>query len=138
MRAVRDQLLKLFPSAREPLEPDTELADALYCLLRTSEVGVTVDGWSFIRIVRESHESIEAVGLMSLLPSGSVPMVVHVEAAAAGLAWTADIGRGDDDWRALSESKKWKRVYLYASGDRNEPGWTWSEKCRGTVRQAVA
>ena len=137
MRTVRDQLLKLFPSAREPLEPDTELADAIYSLLRTNDVGVTVDGWGFIRIVRETHEGIEAVGLMSLLPSGSVPMAVHVEANAAGLVWTVQIGREDEDWRTLSESKKWKRVYLYASGDRNEQAGHGRE-APGTVDQADA
>jgi hypothetical protein len=138
VRTVRNELLKLFPSVRGRLEPDTELADALYYLLRTNNVGVTVDGWDFIRIVRESHESIEAVGLMWLLPNGLVPMAVHVEATAAGLAWAVQIGREDEDWRHQSESEKWKSVYLYASGDCNEPGWTWDEKRQGTVRRADA
>jgi hypothetical protein len=137
MGTIRELLLECFPSARGPLEPDVELADALYCLLRTNDVGVTVDGWEYIRITRESRDALEAVGLVWLLPSGSVPIAVHVEANASGLAWKAQVGREDEEWRAQSESKRWKSVYLYATGDRSEPGWSWDEY-QGTVRQPDA
>ena len=133
MTTVRSLLLERFPFARGVEEPDAELADALYSLLRTSDVGVTVDGWGFVRIVRESTQEVEAVGLMSLLPSGSVPIAVQVEAAPMGLAWRAQVGREDGDWQAQSESKRWKSVYLFATGGRDEPEWIWGETYSGTL-----
>jgi hypothetical protein len=133
MSTVRNLLLGLFPFARGGVEPDVELTDALYGLLRTSDVGVAVDGWGFVRVVRESPREVEAVGLMSLLPSGSVPIAVQVEATQTGLAWKAQVGREDGEWQAQSESKRWKSVYLFASGDRGEPEWIWGEKYHGTL-----
>ena len=102
-------------------------------MLRTNDVGVAVDGWGFVRIVRETPRDIEAVGLMSLLPAGSVPIAVLVETTPAGLAWTAKVGRDDDEWQAQSESKRWKSVYLYANGDRSEPEWAWNDGHQGIL-----
>jgi hypothetical protein len=133
MSTARSLLLDRFPFMRKAQEPESELADALYALLRTNDVGVTVDGWGFVRIIRETPRDIEAVGLMSLLPTGSVPIAVQVETTPAGLAWTAKVGRDDSEWQAQSESKRWKSVYLYASGDRSEPGWSWDEGHQGTL-----
>jgi len=133
MSTVRNLLLERFPFARGGEEPDAELATALYGLLRTSDVGVTVDGWGFVRVVRESPREVEAVGLMSLLPTGSIPIAVQVEATATGLAWKAQFGREDGEWQAQSESKRWKSVYLFASGDRREPAWVWNANHQGTL-----
>jgi hypothetical protein len=133
MSTVRKLLLERFPFARGGEEPDAELADALYGLLRTNDVGVTVDGWGLVRVVRESPREVEAVGLMWLLPSGSVPIAVKVEATSTGLAWKAQVGREDGEWQAQSESKRWKSVYLFASGERSEPEWVWGAKHQGTL-----
>jgi hypothetical protein len=138
MRSVRDRLLEIFPPAEGRDGADVAMADALYCLLRTNEVGVCVDGWVYIRITRESQGDVEALGLMSLLPTGSVPMAVHVSGTPVELAWTVQIGCEDEEWRALSESKRWKNVYLYANGDRTEPGWTWVARYQGTIHRADA
>ncbi len=133
MSTVRNLLLERFPFARDAHEPDSELAEALYALLRTNDVGVTVDGWDFIRIVRESQREVESVGLMSLLPGGSVPIAVQVETTPMGLAWTARVGRDDSEWQAQSDSKRWKSVYLFANGDRSDPKWAWNEAYQGTL-----
>lgn len=133
MSTARSLLLEHFPSAQGEQDPDSELADALYALLRTNDVGVTVDGWNFIRILRESQREIECVGLMWLLPHGSLPIAVRLEVTPMGLVWTAKVGRNGGEWQAKSDSKRWKSVYLYANGDRSDPEWDWNERYEGTL-----
>jgi hypothetical protein len=135
MASVRQQLLQRFPIEARVQEPDAAVADSLYALLWPTDVsGQVVDGWILFRIVRESNDSLEAIGLMTLLPSGSVPIAVNIQADPHGLAWTAKVGQQDSHWHALSDSKRWNRVYLYATGGREEPPWTWDREHRGFVR----
>lgn len=132
MSTARNRLLERFPFARNAHDSDKELASALYGLLRTSDIAVTVDGWGFFGTVRESPQEVEAVGLMSLLPTGEVPIEVRVEATSAGLAFEARVGRDDDAWRALSDSKRWKLLYQYVYGD-GPLGWAWDTSFRGLL-----
>src|SRR5262249_9789573 len=115
MGSVREQVLRRFPPGARWREPDDELEDALYDLLWSiDEKGVSVDGWAYFRVIRESEESIDAVGLMTLLPSESVPIEINVKAQDDGFAWSVLIGRLDPAWLALSNRGRWIRVYLYA------------------------
>jgi hypothetical protein len=132
MSTARNQLLERFPFARNAHDSNEELASALYSLLRTSDIAVTVDGWGFFGTVRESPQEVEAVGLMSLLPTGEVPIEVRVEATSAGLAFEARVGRDDDAWRALSDSKRWRLLYQYVHGD-GPLGWDWDTSFRGVL-----
>ena len=77
-----------------------------------------MDGWDYFSVIRESNDSIDAVGLMTLLPSGSVPIEVNVTRHESGFTWSVRIARLDPAWLALSDSKRWKSVYLYATGER--------------------
>ncbi len=133
MRSIRQQLLHRFPSSVATNEPDGDLALAVYSLL-WSMPGLTVDGWLLFRIVHESNESLEAVGLMTLLPSGSVPMSIVVKGDEEGIVWSAQAGQQDRHWLGLSDSKRWNSVYLYASGNREEPGWNWGSTQQGLVQ----
>jgi hypothetical protein len=132
MSTARNQLLERFPFARNAHDSNEELASALYGLLRTSDIAVTVDGWGFFGTVRESPQEVEAVGLMSLLPTGEVPIEVRVEATSAGLAFEARVGRDDDAWRALSDSKRWRLLYQYVDGD-GPLRWDWDTPFRGVL-----
>ena len=134
MESVRQRLLKRF-SAHEGVRGDEQLAAALYDMLWTvDDLELDVDGWTLFRVVRESNDSIDAVGLMTILPSGSVPIAMKVSAEEEGLTWAAQVARQDRDWLALSDSKRWNRVYLYATGARDEPEWTWDRTYQGVAR----
>jgi hypothetical protein len=75
--SVRQQVLRQFLSQTSLREADEELATALYFMLRSID-DLSVDGWALFRVIQESQDSLDAVGLMTLLPSGSVPIAVNV------------------------------------------------------------
>ena len=128
-----------FPPPGLLAPPDDEIAHALYFMLwHIDDQNVCVDGWMQFRIIRESENSLDAVGLMSLLPTGSVPMEVSVSATERGLAWSAQVARREPAWLSLSASKQWKQVCLYASGELEKPQWTWERRYEGSVPHADA
>jgi hypothetical protein len=138
MKSAREKLLREFPLKALATGPDEELANSLYALLRSIDgLQVTVDGWSYVRVVRESPESLGAVGLMTLLPSGSIPIEIEVKANNSGVAWMVQVAQTDSEWLALSESKRWNRVYLYATGERATPQWSWGESLEGSAPHAT-
>ena len=107
----------------------------MYSLIRIVGVDVSVDGWAHFRLVEETDDHLAGIGLMYLLPTGRVPIVVDVRVHPDGLAWSAQVGLEDDAWLAMTESKQWKSVYLYASGDLKEPPWTWRPARQGVIRR---
>ena len=133
MKQLRQQLVELFPQVVRGGTPDEDLADALYALLRSADTDVSVDGWRLLQVVQESAEALDAVGLMTLLPSGAVPVAISVQAQPGGLEWTARLGRADARWLALSSDKQWNSVYLYATSDAASPPWTWGPPRRAFV-----
>lgn len=135
MASVRQQLLRQFPIQARASEPDGDVATAVYALLWSME-DLVVDGWALFRVVQESDDSIDALGLMTLLPSGSIPMSVKIRADEAGLACSVQVGLQDQRWLALSDSKRWNSVYLFATGERDEPQWNWGREYQGLVRRA--
>jgi hypothetical protein len=137
MESIRQQVLRHFPPPSSETEVDDQLAEALYHMLwKVDFLERDVDGWTFFHVVRESNDSIDAVGLMTLLSSGPVPMAIKVSAGKEGLAWSVKVARQDRDWLALSDSKQWNCVYLYATGARDEPQWTWDRTYQGLARRA--
>jgi hypothetical protein len=98
-----------------------------------TELEICVDGWSVFKVTKETNEQLEAVGLMTLLPSGSLPIAMNISANAGNLSWSAQVGEVDEEWQALPESKRWKKVYLFATGSDVEPQWSWGRQYRGAV-----
>lgn len=137
MQSVRQQLLRQFPIPVRVDEPDGDVANAVYMMLWSMD-DLIVDGWALFRVVRESDDSLDAVGLMTLLPTGSVPIAVNIKADETGLAWSARAGIQDEHWLALSGSKRWNAVYLYATGEREEPRWQWGQEQMGRVSPRLA
>ena len=85
MRSVREQVLQHFPIEARVRGPDDELKNALYALLWSiDDKDLIVDGWAYFRVIRESKESLDAVGLMTLLPSESVSESVPIEINVRG------------------------------------------------------
>lgn len=133
MASVRQQLLRQFQVELDVNEPDADVAAAFYMMLWSIQ-DLTVDGWTLFRVVRESDDALEGLGLMTLLPAGSIPMSVTVGAHEHGLAWSVRAGLQDRQWLALSGSKRWNSVYLFATGGREEPQWSWGREYQGVIR----
>ncbi len=91
---------------------------------------LALDGWRMLRVVRENATSLQAVGIMHVLPTGELPLEVKLSREPTLTRYRIRIGCGDARWEALSHSKRWEAVYLYASGERDEE-WTWSEPVSG-------
>jgi hypothetical protein len=47
--------------------------------------------------------------------------------------WSAQIAHLDEAWRSLSQSRQWKSVYLYASGELSSPRWNWARQYQGSL-----
>jgi hypothetical protein len=134
MQSVRERMLKHFPPARHSGGQDEDLANSLYALLWSVEdAGVSVDGWTYFRVVRESEESIKAIGLMTLLPAESIPIEIEINRQVTGLAWSVKLALLEEAWIELSASKRWNAVFLYASDGKAEPQWTWGQQHNGAV-----
>ena len=136
MTPIRQRVLACYPEAARGRAADEGLEVALYYLLSSVDAGVNFDGWTLFRVVRESAQAIEAVGLMSLLPGGAVPIAINVRESSGGFEWRMRMGDLDASWHALSSSKQWDRVYLYATGDAQSPPWAWGEERHGTIQMA--
>ena len=134
MKSVRQQLIQRFPPPPRAIEADDQLEHALYFMLWTlGEPDVSVDGWTVFKVTGESDASLDAVGLMTILPGGSMPIALHVEVSDRGLSWSARVSLKDEAWLSLSDSKRWNNVYLYAGGDLADPPWEWDRTYTGTV-----
>ena len=134
MESVRERLARRFDSFARKREPEEMIGDAIYALLRSaSELEIVVDGWTLFKVMRESENALEAVGLMTLLPSGSIPILVNVGLGAESLTWSIQVGEQRPDWCALSESKRWNHVYLYATASTQEPPLVWGRRYQGEV-----
>ena len=131
---IRRQLLERFPGAVRGRVSDDDLATAVYFLLWSVDAGVSFDGWALFQVVRESSQSLDGVGLMTLLPSGSVPIAISVREHADTIEWSMRMGCLDASWLDLSPDKQWNSVYVYAAGWADSPRWTWGPQHCGTLQ----
>lgn len=118
-----------------PTDPRGEdaFAYAFYLFLRAlPNLDVTVDGWKTLQIVRETDDFLQAVGIMYVLPNGEPPFEVVLRRRPNETLYWLRVGVDDDRWNSLSEAKRWKLVYYYAQGQRNEE-WEWSEPISGSI-----
>jgi hypothetical protein len=116
-----------------PAEPAGEEAFtyALYLCLRSLHIAdVAMDGWRMLRIAGETATSLRAVGIMHVLPTGELPIEVELSGELHSIRYWVRIGMDDDRWGSLTDSKRWKAVYLYANGARDE-AWHWSQPISG-------
>jgi hypothetical protein len=107
------------------------VANAVYVLLRGDRnLHLTVDGWTSFHVIHETPVSLKVVGIMTILPSDDLPLELELSRESNGARYLLRIGLADERWQSLSESKRWKSVYLYATQDR-DVDWTWSEPLSG-------
>ena len=115
---------------------DEAFVDALYVYLRTiPEIDLAFDAWKMPRVVNETADSLRAVGVMYVLPGSEFPVEVELSRQRGSIGHVVRVGADDARWNSLSESKRWKAVYLYATGEQDE-GWTWSEPVTGVLPYA--
>jgi hypothetical protein len=93
---------------------------------------VALDGWKMFRLMTETITSLRAVGIMHVLPGGELPVEVMLSTSLEGTRYRVQIGGDDSEWKSLSESKRWKAVYLYATGECDEQ-WVWSKPISGCL-----
>ena len=112
---------------------DIALAYAIYLLLRgLPDLDLTVDGWSIFQVVQETAVSLNAFGLMYVLPTGEVPIEVVLTRQSSSTAYRLRTGIVDESWNSLSESKRWRVAYQYAKQQSNAY-WDWVEPIAGNV-----
>lgn len=73
------------------------------------------------------------VGLSDVLPlciQLPIDAVFHVDGDA--ITYRILVGSDDETWRALTESKRWKAVYLYAT-EKSESVWNWNNPIEGLL-----
>lgn len=110
---------------------DGAFSYALELFLRViPNLDASLDGWKMFRLASETATSLRAVGIMHVLPSGVLPVEVTLSTGSRGIQYRVQIGIDDSQWDSLSDSKRWKAVYLYASGVRDEE-WAWSKPISG-------
>jgi hypothetical protein len=109
------------------------LADATYIFLRgLPDLDLSVDGWTSFHVIRETEVSLTAVGIMTVLPADDLPLEVEFSTESNETRYLVRVGLVDERWHSLSESKRWKSVYLYATQGR-DIDWTWSEPISGQL-----
>lgn len=109
------------------------LAESVYHLLRGDpDLPLSVDGWRMFRVVDETEATLRAVGVMAILPADDCPMEVELKWEADAISYSLRLGVVGAGWWAKSESKRWKAVHLYSTGER-EPEWTWTDPWLGRV-----
>jgi len=139
VKSIRQQLIDRFPPPPGAREPDDQLGHALYFMLWSlNDPNVTVDGWTVFKVTGESDVSLDAVGLMTLVPGGSTPMALRVNATDQGLEWNAQVSLNDEVWLSMPASKRWNNVYLFAGGHRVDPPWSWDRTYEGILTRADA
>ncbi len=93
---------------------------------------IAVDGWTHLNVVEESTTNLRAVGIMWVLPPNKLPIDAEFLYDNGVIGYRILVGSDDERWAALTESKRWKVVYLYAT-EGAEPQWNWDRPVEGSL-----
>ncbi|MCB0719814.1 MAG: hypothetical protein KDD65_15310 [Bacteroidetes bacterium] len=105
---------------------------ALEHYARSIPLDVALDGWRLLHIARETQTSLHVIGLSHVLPVGELPVEFELTRQGQSTRYQARVGVDDDRWRSLTESKRWKAVYLHATSGRDED-WNWAAAISGVL-----
>lgn len=83
-------------------------------------------------MVAETPYALRLVGLSYVLPSSILPIDARFRFSNGSIEYALLVGSDDDTWRALSESKRWKAVYKYAT-EGVEADWNWDQPITGLL-----
>lgn len=138
---IRDDIHGRYPALAELVDQqfpeDTRGPDAFkYALelyLRAiPKLETAVDGWTFLQVIEESRTALRAVGLSYVLPSSILPIDAQFRFSNGSVEYRILVGSDDETWGALSESKRWKAVYLYAT-EGAKSDWNWDHPVKGLL-----
>jgi hypothetical protein len=85
-------------------------------------------------VVEETRDSLRAVGISYVLPQGELLIEAQLHLVNGSIDYQILVGIPDAAWDSLSESKRWKAVYAYAT-DAVEPSWEWDRPVIGTLEK---
>ena len=66
------------------------------------------------------------------MPSSQLPVDAKFRFADGTIEYRILVGSDDEIWDALTESKRWKAVYLFAT-EGAEPNWNWNQLVEGSL-----
>jgi len=93
-----------------------------------------VDGFTHLDVVKETATTLRAVGISYVLPSSQLPIDAKFRVARSAIEYRILVGSDDETWNALTEPKRWKAVYLYAT-EGAVPDWNWDQPVEGTLNE---
>jgi hypothetical protein len=82
------------------------------------------------QVVQESAFSLNAFGIMCVLPGGEFPMEVELTRKSKSTEYRLRAGVVNAHWYSLSNSKRWRLAYQYAK-HQQDACWTWLEPIAG-------
>ncbi|MEM7279202.1 MAG: hypothetical protein AAF385_13865 [Pseudomonadota bacterium] len=91
-----------------------------------------VDGFTQLNVVEETSTYIRIVGVSYILPFSLLPIDATFQYLGTKVEYSVLVGIDDDTWKGLSDSKRWKAIYLYAA-DRSQADWHWEPAVFGTL-----
>lgn len=140
---LRSVILNRYPHlaklVRERFPDDPAGEKAFLCALELflrANLNAALDGWKMCRLVVDTETSLRAVGIMHVLPHGELPVEVTLSTGLQGTRYRLQIGICDSRWESLSDAKRWKAVYQFATRERDE-AWTWAAPISGFLDDRI-
>ena len=96
------------------------------------DINIPLDGFKFLKVVRETDSEMQVIALSYLLPYEEVPMELTLKQSAEVTEYFLRYGKSDNQWKSQTEAKRWKSVYLYATSNI-EPSWNWQKETTGKL-----
>ena len=93
---------------------------------------VAVDGFTYLNVVEETNTEMRAVGISYVLPSSLLPIEVVFQYVDGIVEYRILVGVDDELWKRLSDSRRWKAVYLYAT-EGAPAEWDWDQVVEGRL-----
>ncbi|MEQ8782439.1 MAG: hypothetical protein RIE06_22465 [Roseibium album] len=95
----------------------------------TPDMGA-IDGFKTFHVMEETDAKLRVVGMAYFLPSSLVPIDASFSATNNRISYRVMLGAEDDQWKRLTEKKRWSAVNLYAT-ENYEPQWNWEPPLEG-------
>ena len=106
---------------------------ALELYLRaTPNLDAAVDGFTYLNVVEETRTEMRVVGISHVLPSSLLPIDVVFRYVDGIVEYRILVGIDDEKWNDLSDSWRWKAVYLYATEGAHVE-WNWDQPVDGRL-----
>lgn len=96
---------------------------------------VSWDGIAGAETIEESESEFMFCGLFWTLGGSydwKIPVQLWLSRVADSLEYKLQVGREDDLWLAMSESKRWGETYQLGQGE-SLSAWTWAESVQGEL-----